>query len=354
MLRSRSFFRSVQTLSKPTPASGRLIHSTAPALKKKGKGAAKADEGDAFDDGFEEDDLFGGATSSQVKAETVMKPAEKTQNPSSNADATAAKRAAHFEQEKVDLMSRLDPKRSDANIRAKKTAIRSILRWADTPAQLETVKDLVAEMRKAKIGLHQDTAKEFFGRCITLHRPDVALQVLAERPRYRLDLDLNTARDLLHSIFVRATLPTPLSRQMAAESKPFSASHYQDALLLAGLYPHFQLGEVSQDPVASALLMSMFTASRTTSTSELPQVHGLPTHGSVAKGVGRDLLKNTQNKRLVHLATSLTPPQPFLHRHQVWLDSELSRADVKKLLTKLGFDSQSLSSLGVSAKALGA
>lgn len=53
------------------------------------------------------------------------------------------------------------------------------------------------------------------GLCITLHSPDIVLQVLTERPHYRLDLDLNTARDLLHSIFVRATHATPLVQKMA-------------------------------------------------------------------------------------------------------------------------------------------
>lgn len=70
-------------------------------------------------------------------------------------------------------------------------------------------------MRKAKTGLHEDTVKEFLGLCITLHSPDIVLQVLTERPHYRLDLDLNTARDLLHSIFVRATHATPLVQKMA-------------------------------------------------------------------------------------------------------------------------------------------
>lgn len=196
------------------------------------------------------------------------------------------------------------------------------------------------------------------GRCITLHRPDIALHVLTERPRYRLDLDLNTARDLLHSIFIRATWVTPLAEKMADEWKPFSASHHQDALLVAGLYPHFGLGEATKDPVASALLMSMFASSRTNPTTDMPKVEGLGYYGDIATELGKDLLKNTRSKQLVHLPTSAAPSskdQPqFLHRHQVWLDSELLRADVKKLLTKLGFDGQSLSSLGVSSRTIDA
>ncbi|KAG8949119.1 hypothetical protein FRC04_009065 [Tulasnella sp. 424] len=360
MLRSRSFIRSVQTLSRPFPTPARCIHSTTPVLKKKGKAAAKATEEDAFDDGFVDDDLFGGATSKQAKQESALPKQHQEKAPTStaDADAKAAKRAALFEAERTELLFRLAPDREASRSKARKTAIRSILRWTDTPAQLWTVRDLVADMRKAKIGLHEDTAKEFFGRCITLHRPDIALHVLTERPRYRLDLDLNTARDLLHSIFIRATWVTPLAEKMADEWKPFSASHHQDALLVAGLYPHFGLGEATEDPVASALLMSMFASSRTNPTSDMPEVEGLGSYGDIATELGKDLLKNTRSKQLVHLPTSAAPSsrdQPrFLHRHQVWLDSELLRADVKKLLTKLGFDGQSLSSLGLSSRTIDA
>ncbi|KIO25898.1 hypothetical protein M407DRAFT_243910 [Tulasnella calospora MUT 4182] len=361
MLRSRSLFRSVQALSTPLVTPARCIHSTTPVLKKKGKAAAKATEEDAFDDGFADDDLFGGATSNQSKGESVLPKQlqEKAQKSATNAEANAAKRVALFEAEKTELLFRLAPDRDISRPKAKKTAIRSILRWADSPAQLWMVRDLIADMRKAKIGLHEDTAKEFLGRCISLHQPDIALHVLAERPRYRLDLDLNTARDLLHSIFIRATHATPLAHKKADEWKPFTASHHQDALFVAGLYPRFGLGEATEDPVASALLMSMFATNRTTSTSDMPQVEGLGSYGDVATELGRDLLKNTRSKQLVHLSTSASysskkDQPPFLHRHQVWLDSELRRADVKKLLTKLGFDTQSLSSLGVSSKTIGA
>ncbi|KAG8924621.1 hypothetical protein FRC00_004911 [Tulasnella sp. 408] len=287
--------------------------------------------------------------------------------PTADADAKADKRAALFEAERTELLFRLAPSDRDASRpKAKKTVIRNILRFTDTPSQLSMVRDLIADMRKAKIGLHEDTAKEFFASVLadtllytpvnSLHQPDIALHALTERPRFRLDLDLNTARDLLHSIFIRAPYATPLAHKKADEWKPFTASHHQDALLVAGLYPRFGLGEATNDPVASALLMSMFETSRTTLTSDLPQVDGLGSSGDVATELGKDLLKNTRSKQLVHLSAYSSPSgqPPFLHRHQVWLDSELRRADVKKLLAKLGLDTQSLSSLGASSKTIGA
>ncbi|KAG8906464.1 hypothetical protein FRC01_008009 [Tulasnella sp. 417] len=361
MLRSRSFFRSVQALSTPLATPARCIHSSAPVLKKKGKAAAQPTDEDAFDDGSADDDLFGGATSNQSKGESVLPKhvQEKAQKSTTDAEAKAAKRAALFEAERNELLFRLAPDRDASRPRAKKSSIRSILRWTDSPSQLWMVRDLVADMRKVKIGLDEDTAKEFFGRCISLHQPDIALHVLTERPRYRLDLDLNTARDLLHSIFIRATYVTPLATQKADEWKPFTASHHQDALLVAGLYPRFGLGEATEDPVASALLMSMFATSSSSPTSGMPEVEGLGSYGDVATELAKDLLKNTQGNQLVHLRTpvfnaSTKGQPPFLHRHQVWLDSELRRADVKKLLGNLGFDAQSLNSLGVSSKTIDA
>ncbi|KAG8924609.1 hypothetical protein FRC00_004937, partial [Tulasnella sp. 408] len=135
---------------------------------------------------------------------------EKAQKPTADADAKAAKRAALFEAEKTELLFRLAPE--DCH--------RNILRFTDTPSQLSMVKDLIADMRKAKIGLHEDTAKEFFGRCISLHQPDIDLHVHTERPRYRLDLDLNTARDFLHSIFIRAPYATPSAHQRLKSGSP--------------------------------------------------------------------------------------------------------------------------------------
>lgn len=91
---------------------------------------------------------------------------EKAQKSTADADAKAAKRAALFEAERTELLFRLAPDRDASRPKAKKTAVRNILRWTDTPSQLQMVRDLIADMRKAKIGLHEDTAKEFFGELL--------------------------------------------------------------------------------------------------------------------------------------------------------------------------------------------
>lgn len=112
-------------------------------LKKTGKAAAKATEEDAFDEGFADDDLFGGATLNQAKVEFALpKPKqERASKVTADADAKAAKRAPLFEAERKELLFCLASDCEDSRLKARKTAIRSIVRWTDTTSQLRMVMD---------------------------------------------------------------------------------------------------------------------------------------------------------------------------------------------------------------------
>lgn len=178
--------------------------------------------------------------------------------------------------------------------------------------------------------LLSDHHSTLLGRCVTLRRPDVALKILTQRNKYGLDLpDLTSARDLLHTIFVRAVKPTPFDLSLDAEAKPFTASHHDDALLLAALYPPFRLGEVSQDPISSALLISMFT---------LAPPAGQDT---TAKTLAKDLLTMVKTRKARTLDAKDDP-----HRQQVWLRHEVSKPSVKTFLSSQGFKGDLLARVG--------
>lgn len=84
------------------------------------------------------------------------------------------------------------------------------------------------------------------GRCLNLGRPDIALKVFAERPKYGLDIPSSiAARRILHSI--GSQKPT---------SPSFTDSPINDALLLAGLYPYFRLPDLSSDAISLTFLLA--------------------------------------------------------------------------------------------------
>jgi len=74
------------------------------------------------------------------------------------------------------------------------------------------------------------------GRCIELRCPELALTVFNNRPAYRMDLTLPAARQLLYSLH---------------EGRRLS-----DVVLLAALFPVYNLPALSSDPVNCALLTS--------------------------------------------------------------------------------------------------
>ena len=74
------------------------------------------------------------------------------------------------------------------------------------------------------------------GRCVELRCPELALTVFNNRPAYRMDLTLPAARQLLYTLHE--------GRQLS------------DVVLLATLFPLYNLPALSSDPISCALLMS--------------------------------------------------------------------------------------------------
>jgi len=76
----------------------------------------------------------------------------------------------------------------------------------------------------------------FVRRCIELHCPELALTVFNNRPTYRMDLTLPAARQLLYTLHE--------GRQLS------------DVVLLAALFPFYNLPEPTSDPISCALIVS--------------------------------------------------------------------------------------------------
>lgn len=179
----------------------------------------------------------------------------------------------------------------------------------------------------------------FTGRCVSLRRPDVALKVLTQRNKYGIDIDLKSARDLLHTIFVKAVQPTPADVALDAQSKPFTGTHREDALLLTALYPHFRLIRSSQDPISSAILLSLFTHQSSVASATHEQRTQADTYRGYAKTMAADFRQMVQKKE-VHVVNPHDDP----HRQRVWVRSELQRKAVRQLLR---LKPSTLTSIGV-------
>ncbi|KAG8882305.1 hypothetical protein FRB97_008413 [Tulasnella sp. 331] len=311
--------------------------------KKKGKAAQ---EEDLFEnEAAEDDDLFGGVASSNSGPSETARPTVMTKVTSSTGRAVIdPKRSARFEQEHQAVLYRCAPDRDCARPHARQNAVRNVLAWTDTPEQLEAAAELIPAMRRAGVTVAEETSRDLIGRCITLRRPDIALKILTQRNKYGVDLDLKSARDILHSIFVRAVKPSPTDASLDADAKPLTASHHEDALLLAALYPHFKLIRASQDPISSAILLSMFTLLRNTAKASNGGDEQLKVYREYGQIVATDL-GNMIKRKQVHVVNE----HDDSHRQRVWLFSEVRRPAVREALASAGIRSGDLKTIGALA-----
>jgi hypothetical protein len=86
------------------------------------------------------------------------------------------------------------------------------------------------------------------GRCVELNCPELALNVFSNRPAYRMDLTLAAARHLLYALHEK--------RQLS------------NIVILATLFPHYDLPALSSDPISCALLVSACLREANSSGSE--------------------------------------------------------------------------------------
>ena len=147
--------------------------------------------------------------------------------------------------------------------------------------------------------------------------------MLSQRPKYGLDIpDLKSARSLLHSIFRRATNPTPAETALNAEAQPFTKSHLDDALLLAALYPRFKLGDVSSDPISATLMISMFA-----------RAEGSTDGGESLKAVAQNVAADSAAK--LNQGQEGPSAGTVPNRQSVWRMTELKRKKVNSMLSGL-------------------
>lgn len=144
----------------------------------------------------------------------------------------------------------------------RKHALVHLIRFAYTKSHLDNFVDVVASWREAKRSIDPHTSREIIGRCINLRHPEVALLVLANRPKFGVDLpSLHVARTLLQSLCERAREgPLPVTLDAEA-STPVTSSRINDVLLLVALYSQYKLPEVYDDPVSLAMVLALCKSS---------------------------------------------------------------------------------------------
>jgi len=123
---------------------------------------------------------------------------------------------------------------------------------ATCPEQLERVSTKFSPFVESGREFRVEHSAAFVRRCVELRCPELALTVFNNRPVYRMDLTLPAARQLLYSLHERQQL--------------------SDVVLLAALFPLYNLPAVSSDPVSCALLTSVCLREVNISGSEPAQV----------------------------------------------------------------------------------
>ncbi|KAG8906683.1 hypothetical protein FRB99_006384 [Tulasnella sp. 403] len=339
--RSFAFSRAINGARNGTPIV-RAFHASPAALKKRSKASTVEGDSGSQEDNLFDDDLFG----NNVNAPSAI-PSRSAGSPAAmSSSSKASYRAARFESYKATLLQRCSPTRDASLPPARKTSIQNLVTYTDTPEQLEAIPELLNAMRKAKVPLHRDGPSAFIRRCVSLRRPDIALKVLSDRPKYGLDMpDIEVARDLMHAIYIQGLVSGSLFRpptgevERSASSKPFLKSFQEDALLLAGLYPHFGLGEAARDPITSTLLIGMFAGAKPKPAES--ETSG-PNSQEIIHSLASDLLGAIKRNEVLDVNAPQVP-----RRQRNWLYTELRKRRVHKSLVDCGFPEDILASLRV-------
>lgn len=163
-------------------------------------------------------------------------------------------------------------------------ALVHLTRFAHTRSHLDDLASVVAGWREARHSIDAHMSREIVGRCINLRHPEVALFILANRPKYGIDLpSLHVARVLLQSLCKRAREDAPPVAVDAESSPPVTSSRVNDVFLLAALYPHYKLPEVYDDPVSLAMVLGFCTSST----------------DDAARQIGADLMDAARSRRTI-------------------------------------------------------
>ncbi|KAI0305180.1 hypothetical protein B0F90DRAFT_1585421, partial [Multifurca ochricompacta] len=107
---------------------------------------------------------------------------------------------------------------------------------ATSPNQLELASSKFSQFVESGRQFRDKHTIAFVRRCTELRCPQLALTVFSNRPAYRMDLTFTAARLLLYAIH---------------KDYPLS-----DSVILASLFPLYNLPKLSSDPISFALFMS--------------------------------------------------------------------------------------------------
>jgi hypothetical protein len=225
----------------------------------------------------EEEELFtnppGGDASSSTTASATVPLADSTLQTDPNGRFLA----------ELASITKFHGRTSATNEQPRKRALVHLIRFAHTKAHLDDFVRAIAGWRDAKRRIDTHTSREIIGRCINLGHPDVAVSLLANRPKFGVDLpSLHVARVLLQSLCERARAAAGSDVLDANPAQPVRSSRLNDVLLLVALYPHYKLPEVYDEPVSLAMVLALCN-------SEVEE----------ARQVGGELMDAAQRRRTI-------------------------------------------------------
>jgi len=168
---------------------------------------------------------------------------------------------------------------------------------ATYPQQLEHVSNKFSQFVENNRPFRDEHVNAFVRRCVELRCPELALKVFSNRPAYRMDLTLAAARHLLYALHEK--------RQLS------------NIVILATLFPHYDLPALSSDPISCALLVSACLREANSSGSE------------PAWTVGEAFLSPL--KQLL----SQTPPMPVPVEANRFLESRWMKDAIRSILDSL-------------------
>ncbi|KAN0111737.1 hypothetical protein V8E52_008298 [Russula decolorans] len=123
---------------------------------------------------------------------------------------------------------------------------------ATCPEQLERASTQFSQFVESGRRFRVEHSTAFVRRCVELRCSELALTVFKNRPVYRMDLTLPAARQLLYTLH--------------------EGHQLSDVVLLAALFPLYNLPALSSDPISCALLTSACLREVNISDSEPAQV----------------------------------------------------------------------------------
>ena len=157
-------------------------------------------------------------------------------------------------------ISRFCGKKPSTRYLPRKRALLQLLDLVQTKEEIDIFVGTIIGWREAKRQVDLHTADCILTKLIDLGHPQVALMLIANRPKYGIDMSsLTTARALLHALVQHAKPSASVgSGSPSFEPRPpVTSSAVDDAFLAVALYPQFRLPEVSIDPISSAMLLSL-------------------------------------------------------------------------------------------------